>query len=346
MDTLTGRPRILKQANLSSIRRVIKTNKTATRSEIAAETKISFTTVRSLLTEMLLNGEIESIGFDESSGGRKAERYRFKPDRYYGIAFCITDNQIQSLLINVCGEIVETSHLELSDDHYEEAIISVLDRIVSQKDIKSIGIGVPGVVKGGSYWRKNRHDTELHQVDLGITLANKYGIPVILENDLNAITIGFNQCYQSEFPSESHENTTLAYLHFDKGCISAGFIANGKILRGYQNFAGELGLIPADHDKLLDECISESTDDPTFTNYVIQILAWICGILNPQYIALAGPDMRKNCIGPIGDGLSALLPNPMLAEIVYSPDVWHDYHNGMAYLTAGKMFDDIQLVKE
>ena len=75
MDTLTARPRLLKQANLSLIRRVIKNRGTATRAEIAGETQISSTTVRSLLAEMLENGEIESIGHDESSGGRKAERY-------------------------------------------------------------------------------------------------------------------------------------------------------------------------------------------------------------------------------------------------------------------------------
>lgn len=73
MDTLTARPRLLKQANLSQIRRVIKRRGTATRAEIAGETQISSTTVRSLLAEMMENGEIESIGHDKSSGGRKAD---------------------------------------------------------------------------------------------------------------------------------------------------------------------------------------------------------------------------------------------------------------------------------
>ena len=76
MDSLTARPNILKQANLSLIRRAIKAKGTSTRAEIAIETRISSTTVRSLLSEMLENGEIESIGLDESSGGRKAQRYR------------------------------------------------------------------------------------------------------------------------------------------------------------------------------------------------------------------------------------------------------------------------------
>ena len=58
MDSLTARPNILKQANLSLIRRAIKAKGTSTRAEIAIETRISSTTVRSLLSEMLENGEI------------------------------------------------------------------------------------------------------------------------------------------------------------------------------------------------------------------------------------------------------------------------------------------------
>lgn len=107
MDSLTARPNLLKQANLSLIRRVIKTNGSATRAEIALETRISSTTVRSLLSEMLENGEIEGIGLDESSGGRKAQRYRLNPERYHGAAFCLLDDRVIFLLVNMCGEIVE-----------------------------------------------------------------------------------------------------------------------------------------------------------------------------------------------------------------------------------------------
>lgn len=65
--------------------------------------------------------------------------------------------------------------------------------------------------------------------------------------------------------------------------------------------------------------------------------------VNPQYIALSGPALRQDCIGSL---LSSLLPRQMIAEILYSPDVWNDYHTGMAYLTANKMFEEITQIKE
>lgn len=345
MNTLTARPSLLKQANLSLIRKVIRTRNTATRAEIANETLISSTTVRSLLNEMMETGELEGIGYDASSGGRKAERYRFKPGRYHSAAFCISTDKIHALLVNVCGEIVDIKELDILNGDCLTPIITYLDELMSQKEIKSIGLGVPGIVEEGTFWRKNEQGA-LISSDIGDIISGKYKIPVIMENDLNATAIGFGRCYEHNYPAENSTNTNMVYLHFEKGCISAGIIAGGRIIRGNTNFAGELGLIPMDNDRYLDECMADPMNDIQYVNLMVHILSWICGILNPQYIVLGGSDLRKDCISAVSDGLLGHLSKNMLAEILYSSDVWNDYHKGMAFLTAGKMFDDIHFTKE
>ncbi len=347
MNTLTARPELLKQANLSQIRKAIIKRRTATRGEIVADTHISSTTVRSMLTEMLEHGEIQCVGFDESSGGRKAKRYQFRPDMYYGAAFCLRDHKVHALLINVFEEIVETNILEAADGDYKSVITGYLDQLITKKNIKAIGIGVPGVVDGCSYyWKKNLEDEELCRADIGEGLSEKYNIPVVLENDMNATAIGFGRCYVREFPEEMPEKTNMAYLHFEKGCVGAGFISEGRVIRGCNNFAGELGLVPMENDLFLDEYMSGSPGDTKYIQTLIKTISWVCGILNPQYVALGGPDLRKDCLGAINDGISALLPARMAAEILYAPDVWHDYYDGMASITAAKMFDEVQFIKE
>ena len=407
-DRLTARPRILKQANLSLVRKAIRDRNTATRAEIAEETRISSTTVRSLLSEMMQNGEIESIGYDESSGGRKAERYRFRPDRYYGAALCMEGRKIYGLLVNICGEIVEATELEIPESKIPESkipesevpeseipeseileshisesevpeseitesklpeqesyssagepgedggfggnilqiITSFLDDLVREKEIRAIGVGVPGIVEGGSFLKKSLYGDGWYRSDLGDVLSERYHVPVVMENNLNATAIGFGRCYLREFPEEKTEDTNMAYLHLDKGCVSAGFIAGGRILRGNHNFAGELGLIPMEDGRMLENWLDGTADDTQYTEVVTRMISWICGILNPRYVALGGPGVRKECIGAISDALYSLFPKNMFAEILYSPDVLHDYQDGMAYLTAGRMFDEVQFTKE
>ncbi len=346
MDTLTARPQLLKQANLSMIRKVLKTKGTATRAELAYETKISSTTVRALLEEMLKDGEIKSVGYDESSGGRKAERYRFSPDRYHSVAFCIQHDQSYAILLNICGEIVETTRLRISEDDIVQALIDYLDDIVSRKEIKSIGIGAPGVVKDDCFWIQDRIDGQMRKVDIAAPLSERYGIPMILENDLNATTVGYARGLEKNIWGVESENINMAYLHLEKGCVSAGFIAGGRIIRGNNNFAGEISLIPMKDGKPMDVYMAGPMDDEQYIHNITTIISWICGILNPKYVVLSGIDLRMDCINPIIGNIADSLPKHMRAEILYSPDIWQDYLNGMAYLTSKKMFEDIQFIQE
>lgn len=346
MNQLTARPKLLKQANLTLIRKVIKAKGTATRAEIAMETKISSTTVRSLLNEMIQNKEIESIGYDESSGGRKAERYSLLPNRYHCAAFCISEGIVHALLVNICGEILETARLDVKNDNYEGVIFPFLDSLIKKREIKAIGLGVPGIVDGTNYWKQQPENGEFNKLTIGTSLSRRYKVPVVLENDLNATTIGFAQCYAKEFPGMNEETTNIAYLHFAEGCISAGFIAGGNVIRGFRNYAGELGLIPVENDIPLDTILTKSVSNEEYIRTITQTIVWICGILNPEYVVLSGPDLREDCVSSIDSLLFSLLPKQMTAQILYSNDVWNDYYNGLAYLTAGKMFHDVQLIGE
>ncbi len=345
MDDLIARPHMLKQVNLSSIRKAIMTKITATRAEIARDTQISSTTVRSLLAEMLQNGEIESTGYDESSGGRKAERYQLKTDRYFAAALCILNDTIHCLVVNICGEIIQASKRKVIEGDMRTPILSFLDELTDEKDIRAIGLGVPGIVSGGGFLKGNQSH-ELYKDDIGDLLAKRYGIPIILENDLNATMIGLGRSFETQFPDDCPGKINMAYLFLEKGCISASFIAEGRIIRGFNNFAGELGLLSLYGQRPLSELLAESTDDSQYTDVIANIACWICAVLNPRFIALGGPGFRRDCLGPIGDALYALLPRDMAAELIYSPDILNDYYSGMAYLAAGKIFDEIQLIKE
>lgn len=344
MDALNARPNLLKQANLSEIRCFLREKGTATRAEIVEGTRISTTTVRVLLCELMEDGEVESVGHDVSSGGRKAERYALRRDRYYGAAVCIAEGKLHGLLVDVFGQIVETALLDAPEGAWTRPVFDFLDGAAARREIRAIGIGAPGVADGDGFLRKRAQDDALYRVDIGREVRERYGLPVVLENDLIATTLGFGRCYAREFPEEDPERTNMAYLYFEPGCVSAGFIVGGRIVRGFRRFAGEIGLIPMLDERPLDEWLAEPLDDARYIACVTHIVGWICGVLNPQYVALGGPGLRRDCIAAVGEGLSALLPGHMQAEILCADDRWHDYRDGMAYLTAQRMMNRVRIV--
>lgn len=343
-DKVIGKPNVLKQVNLSMIRKAILENGTATRAEIVAATNISVTTVRTLLTELQNAGEVTPVGLDDSTGGRNATRYELNKERFFGVSLCLDGENVRYLTVNICGEICETGMFAAGGDT-AAAICRFLDSLCEKTEIRSIGIGVPGIVNGMGYERKNSQG-ELEHFPMGEIIRSRYGIPVVLENDLNAIALGFGRCYLKSFPKERCENVNMAYIQFDTNCLSAGFLSNGKILRGWNNFVGELGLFPMEDDQTLDDVLASPIDDTVYAKLVARLIAGICCILNPEYIALGGIAFRKDTLPLIAECFNGTLPSKMSPEILSADDKWHDYFKGMAYLTAGHIFSDVRLVKE
>lgn len=110
----------------------------------------------------------------------------------------------------------------------------------------AVGVGIPGLV-----------DTERgsvkHAVNLGVNgdwlhlgdhLSERLGVPVVVENDVNAATRGA--------VAMSGEDD-LVYLSIGTG-LAAGLVLEGRLRRGDHGAAGEVGHIPVDPHGVQCEC--------------------------------------------------------------------------------------------
>ncbi len=110
----------------------------------------------------------------------------------------------------------------------------------------TVGVGIPGLVDV-------ERGAVKHAVNLGVNgdwlplrelLADRLGVPVVLENDVNAATLG---------AAALDDATDLVYLSIGTG-LAAGLMLDGRVRRGEHGAAGEIGHVPVDPQGVVCQC--------------------------------------------------------------------------------------------
>ena len=111
-----------------------------------------------------------------------------------------------------------------------------------------IGIGLVGQIdpKTGT-WLEAMNLPIKSPVPLGRQFADRFVIPVALDNDVHAGTLAEMRWGMGK------ESTDFIYLNVGTG-ISAGLVFNGQLLRGTENYAGEFGHMVVQPDGPLCPC--------------------------------------------------------------------------------------------
>ncbi|MCW2797347.1 ROK family protein [Nocardioides sp.] len=109
-----------------------------------------------------------------------------------------------------------------------------------------VGVGIPGLVDV-------EQGAVKHAVNLGVDgewlplrrlLSERLGVPVVVENDVNAATLG---------AAALSGANDLVYLSIGTG-LAAGLVLEGRLRRGAQGAAGEIGHVPVDPAGALCTC--------------------------------------------------------------------------------------------
>ena len=85
----------------------------------------------------------------------------------------------------------------------------------------------------------------LERLELGGELAGRLGVGVRIENDVKAAAVGAYHLMGLD--------GTMAYLNLGTG-LAAGIVMNGRLWRGADGIAGEIGHIPVDPNGVVCAC--------------------------------------------------------------------------------------------
>ncbi len=280
---MIGNTVTLKEMNTELLRSTLKKMESGTKNSLAKLTGLSVATCRNFLTEMLETGEVKEIQLADSTGGRPSKQFVYNKDHAHALLLYIRkEGSVRSLflcIIDVLGNPLKTAYKEFSELTLEDIESQI--QVLKEQDsaIRVISIGLPGVVHDGVI--KTCDIPTLIDLPIVEQLSNRFGVPVLAENDVNAIALGFYY-YKNRSESES-----LVYIYYpEKGCVGAGIIIDGSVIRGRRDFAGELSYLPCIEAPGMQARMQE--DEAAFSKLAVDMILSVNCVINPSKAVISG----------------------------------------------------------
>ncbi|HHV75017.1 MULTISPECIES: ROK family transcriptional regulator [unclassified Thermoanaerobacterium] len=231
--------KLLKGMNESLILNVIRHNKYVSRSEIAKITNLTPPTVTNIINKLLEDGLVKEDKLGESSGGRPPVILKINNEAFDIIVIIIGTDIMEEYLLDAELTIKESKVDNIKKEDSESIFKLLFDRIrhlkdISKKEIAGIGIVVRGPVKSSEGISVFSPNIGWRNVPIKDMIEKEFGIPTFVENDVRAMALG-------EFYNGIAKNVgNVVFLKVGHG-IGSTIILDGKIYRGINDMAGEIG---------------------------------------------------------------------------------------------------------
>jgi len=218
------------------------------RNELARRSQISKVAVSDIINRLNEAGFILEIGKGKSTskGGKRPTLLKLNPDNGYVIGIEIKRRTTIIALANLESEIKSTARLKYPIGASIDMVVPEIFRKIESLFKKhhydldkliSIGIGIPGFVE---YSKGELSFADTLQGWANLPLASRFlehfNVPIIIENDVNTITLG------ESLIGAGRGKSNLVCIWLGEG-IGAGIIVDQRLVRGETGTAGEIGYL-------------------------------------------------------------------------------------------------------
>jgi N-acetylglucosamine repressor len=208
---------------------------------LARKLQIAPSTVGNYTGRLITEGFLIDSEKTEQEAGRPPTALRLNPDGGQFIGVDFEARNIMAMAVDFSDRPLKQAHKDIEKSDSVQEVIEKIEQAIAEilpEDrgrLLAIGIGVPGLVNPESGVAVHyKYIKDWQNVSLAEPLAQRFGVPVYLENNARSMA--------------------LAELWFGQGrglddwlCIGirsgigAGIVAGGQLLRGANHRAGEIG---------------------------------------------------------------------------------------------------------
>ncbi|GAB1531569.1 MULTISPECIES: ROK family protein [Brevibacillus] len=241
----TGNSKLVKKLNKEEVLQQVVLHGQISRADISKQTQLSRPCVSALVDEMIQEGLLQEVGMGDSKGGRKPILLEYNYQAYAIAGAIFEGSTLDMAIADMKGEFLARYRKRLAQPANGETVIedlaAGLDRLLRESGIPrerllGMGVGLQGVTQRGSGTVSFSPSTGWMGSPIQQTIEARLGLPVIIDNDVNMMTLG------EYVRGAGVGHTNVVYMYVGTG-IGAGIILDGQFYRGSREAAGEIGFM-------------------------------------------------------------------------------------------------------
>ena len=214
------------------------------RVELASMTGLTAQTMSNIVRALMADGLVTETGHAPSTGGKRRVLLRVVPDAYSAIGLHLDPECITGVLLDLAGGVRMRSRRRVPDGASPATVTTALARTITQlvrrsgidqSRVLGVGLAVPGPLDAAH--RKVLGPPNLAgwgEVALADVVAERAGLPVVMDNDATAAAIG------ERWAAGAARTGSFVYVYLGSG-VGMGVVLGDQVHRGVSNNAGEIG---------------------------------------------------------------------------------------------------------
>src|SRR5918997_774811 len=227
--------------------RLIRDGRASTRAELVALTGLARSTVAQRMDALLAQRLVVPAGASASTGGRPPKTFAFNRNAGAVLAADLGATHSRVAVTDLAGDVLVETRSDIPIAEGPDKVLDWLEETFdvllreaghAPGDVRGIGVGTPVAPPIMPGW---------DGYAVGDRLRSRYGAPVLVDNDVNIMALG-------EYWAGWRDTQHLLFVKVGTG-IGSGVITDGRIHRGAQGAAGDIGHIHVpDHDDVICRC--------------------------------------------------------------------------------------------
>ena len=213
------------------------------RAAIAEELELSPATVTQITKRLIEQGMVEELSRAPSRGGRPGQLLGLVGSAGRAIGVKVAADHVVVVDVQLDGTVLANQSIPFDARAADVPgrLAAILQSVVDAEanvPLLGLGVGVPGIVDSPDAGNVNAAVLGWTDVPLGRHLRGALGLPVLVENDVNAVAIA------ERLYGKGRTRRDFLVLTIGRG-VGLAIVVDGTLYRGSRGGAGEFGHFPA-----------------------------------------------------------------------------------------------------